>query len=79
MQASKLDLLNKVQIHPFNMTVGRPMDRINIDTIGPFKEDETGNKYIMVFIDVFSRFVELYAVPDLTAVTAAKRVVEFAG
>jgi len=79
MQASKLDLLNKVQIHPFNMTVGRPMDRINIDTIGPFKEDDSGNKYIMVFIDVFSRFVELYAVPDLTAITAAKAIVEFTG
>ena len=53
------------------------MDRINIDSIGPFPVDDQNNKYIMVFIDVFSRFVELIAIPDLTALTAAKKIVEF--
>ena len=78
MQAAKLHI-NKATIYPFNMAVGRPMERINIDTIGPFPEDDQGNKYICVLIDVFSRFVELYPIPDLTAVTAAKKIVEFIG
>ena len=75
----KLAIHSKRSVHPFNMCVGRPMDRINIDTIGPFPQDEEGNKYIMVFIDVFSRFVELVPVPDLTASTAAKEVIKFTG
>ena len=71
--------INKATINPFNMAVGQPMDRINIDSIGPFPVDDQNNKYIMVFIDVFSRFVELIAIPDLTALTAAKKIVEFIG
>ena len=55
------------------------MDRINIDSIGPFPPDEDGNKYIMVFIDVFSRFVELVPVPDTSALVAAKEIVKFVG
>ena len=79
MQAAKLAITKRAQIQPYNMATGQPMDRINIDTIGPFNEDDDGNKYIMVFIDVFSRFIELFAVRDLTAATAAKRVMEFTG
>ena len=71
--------INKATINPFNMAVGQPMDRINIDSIGPFPVDDQNNKYIMVLIDVFSRFVELVAIPDLTALTAAKKTVEFTG
>ena len=79
MQSAKLAIHSKRSVHPFNMCVGRPMDRINIDTIGPFPPDENGNKYIMVFIDVFSRFVELTPIPDLSALTAAKEIVKFTG
>ena len=55
------------------------MDRIKIDSIGTFNEGDDGNKYIMVFIDVFSRFVELLAISDLTSLTAARKIVEFTG
>jgi hypothetical protein len=37
-----------------------PMERLDMDTIGPLEEDENGNKYILVIIDAFSRFVEFY-------------------
>ena len=79
MQAAKLAITKRAQIQPYNISTGQPMDRINIDTIGPFNEDDDGNKYIMVFIDVFSRFIELFAVHDLTAATAAKKIMEFTG
>jgi transposase InsO family protein len=64
---------------PYNVSVRAPMDRLNIDTIGPFPPDEHGNTYIIVIIDVFSRFVELYAAPDATALSAAKAVVQWIG
>jgi len=64
---------------PYNMSVHSPMDRINIDTIGPLPEDADGNKYIIVIIDVFSRYAELYATKDATAITAAKCMVHWIG
>ena len=79
MMAAKLELHKKRPVQPGNLTVGRPMVRVNIDTIGPFQEDKEGNKHIMVFIDVFSRFIELIAVRNLSALTAAKELIKFFG
>ena len=55
------------------------MDRLNMDSIGPLPKDQYNNEYILVIIDVFSRFVELYALPDLKALTAAKAIVQHIG
>ena len=49
-----------------------PMERIYIDSIGPLHEDTNSNKHIVVIIDGFTRWVELYAVPDVSAEIAAK-------
>lgn len=38
------------------------MEQLNWDTIGPLPEDTSGNKYILVVIDCFTRSVELYAI-----------------
>ena len=49
----------KVPIHtkPFTTASYYPMERLNIDTIGPLKEDERGNKYIIAIIDSFTRWI----------------------
>ena len=76
MQPSKMLIATTA---PYNMSVHSPMDRINIDTIGPLPEDADGNKYIIVIIDVFSRYAELYSTKDATAVEAAKCMVHWIG
>ena len=38
------------------------MERIAIDSIGELEADELGNKHIIVIIDTFTRFVEMYPV-----------------
>ena len=76
MQPSKMLIATTA---PYNMSVHSPMDRINIDTIGPLPEDADGNKYIIVIIDVFSRYAEMYATKDATAITAAKCMVHWIG
>ena len=48
------------------------MERIYIDSIGPLTEDSKRNKYIIVIIDGFTRWVELYPVPDVTAEVTAR-------
>ncbi len=56
-----------------------PFETLNIDTIGPLPKDDLGNIYVLVIIDCFSRFIELYAVPDTSAPPAAKCVLQHLG
>ena len=69
----------KASIAPFNVSAFYPMDRLNIDHIGPLPADEDGNRYILVIIDVFSRFVELYPVKSTSAMDFAKCLVNHIG
>ena len=55
------------------------IERIAIDAIGPLPEDEDGNMYILVIIDCFSRFVQLYPVKNTTAAVAVKALIRFVG
>ena len=57
----------------------KPMHSLAIDTIGPLPEDENGNKFIIVIIDIFSRFIELYPATDTTAVNAADAIFHHTG
>jgi len=76
----KLDQRNvKIQTVPFTNATLEPMDTLNIDTIGPVPLDQFGNCYILVIIDCFTRFVELYAIPDTTATSAARCILQHIG
>jgi transposase InsO family protein len=68
----------KIPIHtiPFTTASYYPMERLNIDTIGPLKEDEDGNTYLIAIIDCFSRWVGLYPVKDVTANEAVKALLD---
>jgi hypothetical protein len=69
----KLDYRNvKNHKEPYTTASMEPMETLNIDTIGPVPKDNLGNTYILVIIDCFSKFIELYAVPDTTALHAAR-------
>lgn len=46
------------------MCIGVLLDRIFIDLVGLFLEFVYGNKYILVFMDYFSKWVEVYLVLD---------------
>jgi hypothetical protein len=48
------------------------MERLAIDTMGPLTKDKDGYQYIVVIIDCFSRWVELYAAKDATGMEAAQ-------
>ena len=48
-----------------------PFYCISLDFMGPYEADIHGNKYYCAIIDVFSRYLELFAVPDATAESAA--------
>ena len=54
------------------MLVGAPLDRLGTDFLGPLPLTSRGNRFILVVTDYFTKWVEIFAVPDQTAVTTAE-------
>lgn len=73
--------INKPQ-HPITkpplepLEIGYPWKRVQSDYIDCLEECENGDKNILVFIDAFTKYVELVATKDQTAETTAKYLVE---
>lgn len=55
---------------------GYPFERIALDIMGPLPETDTGNKYIMVVGDYFTKWSEAYAIPNQEAKTVADKLVK---
>ena len=45
-------------------TATAPMERIAIDMLGPLSKTVSGNDYVMVECDYFTKWVQCYALPD---------------
>ncbi|CAK1588504.1 unnamed protein product [Parnassius mnemosyne] len=55
--------------------VGAPWERIAIDIAGPYPESESGKKYFMVVMDYFTKWPEVFAIPNQEAPTVADKLV----
>ncbi len=55
---------------------GMPMERVHVDILGPFRPSRQGNVYILMIIDQFTKWLECIPIPDQTAETVAKAVVD---
>ncbi len=53
---------------------GHPGQRIAMDILGPLPTTPTGNRYILVVGDYFSKWIEAYPIPDQEAVTCANKL-----
>ena len=51
------------------------MERIAIDILGPLPQSSSGNKYIMIVMDYFTKWAEAYAIPNQEAETVANKLV----
>jgi transposase InsO family protein len=60
-------------MHHYN--VGAPFERIAVDIAGPFPESDRGNRYLLVAMDYFTKWLEVYAIPNQEASTVADALV----
>lgn len=60
----------KIPIRP-NALVSEPNQRIHVDLFGPIKNSNSGNKYVLVMTDAFTKYLETVAIPDKEALTVA--------
>lgn len=56
--------------------VGAPFERIAVDILGPLPRTDWGNKYMLVVMDYFSKWPEVYPVPDQATITVAEALVQ---
>ena len=57
-----------------SLRTGAPGDCIATDYLGPLPITERGNRYILLLTDHFTKYVEIMAVPDMTAEVCAARI-----
>ena len=56
--------------------VGYPMEMVAVDILGPFPKNESGNCYILVAEDYFTKWLEVWAIPNQEAKTIAQKFLE---
>ena len=56
--------------------VGAPMERVHIDILGPLQVSRRGNRYILMIVDQFTKWVECIPLPVQSAEMIAKAVVD---
>ena len=71
--------INQNEASHFTVNTYSPMENISMDFIQGLSPDEDGHDCILVFIDTFTRFVELYPLQGYTANNAAISLLDHSG
>ena len=59
-----------------SIKTGYPLERIQIDILGPLPETNRENKYVAVVVDMYTKWPEAYALPNQEADTVAQAVMD---
>ena len=47
------------------------MEMVEVDLLGPFPQSHTGNMYLLVTMDYFTKWDEAYPIPNMEVATVA--------
>ncbi|KII71196.1 Pro-Pol polyprotein [Thelohanellus kitauei] len=72
-----LKMRHRAELRPIDCTA--PLESWHSDFIGPLPLTENGNRYILIFVDPFSKWVEAYATSDQTSNTTLKHLKDLIG
>ena len=53
---------------------GLPMERLHLDLLGPFPTSDRGNRYVLAVVDQFTKWAEVYALPNQTVDSTANTI-----
>lgn len=56
--------------------VGAPFERVAVDILGPFPVSTSGNRYVVIVMDYFSKWPEAYPISNMDAETVADVIVK---
>lgn len=56
--------------------VGAPSERVAVDILGPLPPSEAGNRYLLLLVDYFTKWLEAYALLNQEATTVAEVIVK---
>ena len=56
--------------------LNRQLDRVATDVLRPFPESAWGNKYVVTVTSYFTKWEEIFTVPDQSALTCAEVVLD---
>ena len=64
----------RAQLKP--IVTSYPLQMVATDILGPLPESQSGNSYIIVVADYFTRYTEAYPIPNQEATTVARKLVD---
>ena len=74
--ATRKNPVTKIKVPLVPIMASKPMEMVGVDVVGPLPTTEDQNKYIVVFVCLFTRWVEAYAVPSQKSAVVARLFVE---
>ena len=63
----------------YSFEVYEPNKQVAVDTLGPMIQTLKGNLHVIVAIDMFTRYIETKAVPNINSATFAEFIAEYCG
>ncbi|KAL0224272.1 hypothetical protein P9112_003662 [Eukaryota sp. TZLM1-RC] len=58
-----------------SLWANRPIARLNVDAIAPLNKDNNDNKYLLVFVDSFTRYTILVSLKEVNALEVADALI----
>ena len=60
-----------------SFTAGAPMEKCHLDILSPLPKTASGNSYVLLMVDQFTKWVEAAPIPDQSAETVARTAIDY--